>query len=230
MVSKTVLLLLIVTFATQILAAIRPAAQSVPNCPHTMFLDKHVYTGRGNLDDLKQFADDHAHDRLMPVSRQTVYVVGQHSEKNPNNFEPHGNDKCRWKTNKTKYVFSRKWTCERQGNGEAGHAPLVRRGRSTCPNLDLNKNIILSTYGDTVADVERFAKERHEGGNPVASGMIYAVTPNALWKINGMDQCVLKTKVSYYRCSYGWQLLTGPTSGSGLHLRTNDGNGHLEEY
>lgn len=235
MLSKSVLLLLIVTFTTQILAAIRPAAQSVPNCPHTTFLDKHVYSGAFNrqLDELKRFADQHAHDRLMPVSKQTVYAVGQRSEKDKANFEPHGNDKCRWKTDKTKYVFSRQWTCVRQGNGEAGHAPLVHRGRSTCPNLNPNPNpypIFLTTNGDTEAEVERFATNMAANGNSVASGKVYVVTPNPTWKINGMNNCVLETKVSYYVCSNSWQLLDGPTSGRGLHLRTNDGNGHLEEY
>lgn len=103
MASKLILFLLIVTFTVQVLAF---------TCPNRDFLTKHVFKGSYNgqtLKELTDFADKHAHDRIRPVSKQTVYVISDNSEKEATKWSYNDvTGKCMWKKLKTKFIFARK--------------------------------------------------------------------------------------------------------------------------
>lgn len=208
MASKPILLLLIVTFTVQKIVA--------STCPNGKFIEKHVFKGAydtATLKELKVFAGIHAHDRLKPVRRQTVYLISDNLEIASTRWS-NINGICKWRTIKTKYTFARKWTCRLQeGLGKAEHDS---KPEEPCPKPNF---MFICNNCQTKHDVEEYANKMENYNKPVGSNLVFNVTEGAEWERSTFwGTCRLKKSVNCYLCTNSWHKLEGPLTGNGGHL------------
>lgn len=245
MASKTILLLLIGTFAVEVF--------SVNNCrPDDRFVRKHVCTGCSNIRD---FVDKALHVERTEVRSELAFKQTIYSTRDiePEYWKIDGN-KCKSKKEISRYLCTKRWTCRYEKDDKAKH----RKGQN-CPEKQilctncLKKGVTLpdgpltrvqpleenkidpTKVRKKVEDLDKAqyqdSKTKRKLYTPVPYLVIHVLKNDgealtAAWESTSDRQfCQLRNARPKYECNSEW-VCSSEGKGHGTHHR-NDG--HLAE-